>query len=161
MKQIKKSIAVLLLLWAAAQSAFADTANEYLVVHLANGGQVSYVLEEKPVVTYDGPVIHVESPAVSDDHRMSEVEKLTFVKKTDIPEQLATDEIRIVVAPEAVTVLGLPAGTSLSLSDLQGRVLATAAAAASGEATIATGSLPAGVYIVAAANGHVFKIYKK
>ena len=51
MKQIKKSIAVLLLLWSTAQTAFADTANEYLVVHLANGSQVSYMLEEKPVVT--------------------------------------------------------------------------------------------------------------
>ncbi len=160
MKQIKKSIAVLLLLWSTAQTAFADTANEYLVVHLANGSQVSYVLEEKPVVTYDGPVIHVESAAVSDDHRMSEVAKLTFVKKTDVSEQLAAYEIRIVVAPESVTVQGLPAGTSLTLADLQGRVLATAAAGATGEATIATGSLPGGVYIVAATNGHVFKIYK-
>ena len=160
MKQIKKSIAVLLLLWSTAQTAFADTANEYLVVHLANGSQVSYMLEEKPVVTYDGPVIRVESAAVSDDHRMSEVEKLTFVKKADVSEQLAADEIRIVVAPESVTVQGLPAGTSLTLADLQGRVLATAAAGATGEATKATGSLPGGVYIVAAANGHVFKIYK-
>ena len=88
--------------------------------------------------------------------------KLTFVKKADVSEQLAADEIRIVVAPESVTVQGLPAGTSPDprLSCRACRTLATAAAGATGEATIATGSLPGGVYIVAAANGHVFKIYK-
>lgn len=158
---LNKCLAVMLILWCAAQTAWAAEVSEYLVVHLKDGSQVSYVLDDKPVVTYPGTMLHVESATLSDDHNMAQVSKITFEKKTALCERPAVDETRIIVTPEAVTIQGLPSATSVTLTDLQGRVLVSCTADDSGEATLATGNLPAGVYIVATSVGRAFKIYKK
>lgn len=157
----RNGIAALLLLWCAATPAFSQDARECLVLHLNSGAKVSYVLADKPVVTYQGSSLHVSSASLNDEHPIADIDNFTFEKQTSAVGTIGADEIRITVTCEALTIQGLDDGACVTLADIQGRVLAYATADADGLASISTMRYPAGVYIVSASGCHAFKIFKK
>ena len=161
MRILKKCLAAVLLLWSATQTVWAADVKECLVVHLSDGTNVSYVLEEKPVVTYTATTAHIESTTLTDDYNLAEVVNFTFQDITSLVENPVSDEVRITVTSEQVDIQGLPEGTAVTLADIQGRVFAAASAGFDCTVSFATGNLPAGVYVVATSAGRAFKIMRK
>ena len=81
MRNLKKSFSLLLrgsllsasLAWFGPAALQADELKDCLIVHMQNGNKVSYVLEDTPVVTFEGDKLHVQAAAVSDDHILADV----------------------------------------------------------------------------------------
>lgn len=161
MRILKKCLAAVLLLWSATQTVWAAYVKECLVVHLSDGTNVSYVLEDKPVVTYTATAAHIESATLTEDYNLADVVNFTFQDITSLVESPVSDEVRITVTSDQVTIQGLQEGTSVTLADIQGRVFANDSAGIDGIVSLTTGNLPAGVYVVATSAGRAFKIMRK
>lgn len=53
-------------------------AQNTLNIHQKTGGVASYAFSEKPVITYVGDNLHIETVAISIDYPVANVQKLTF-----------------------------------------------------------------------------------
>lgn len=161
-KSVGMRIAVLMFAMSAILPAVAqETIQEALVVYLKDGSRYAYVLEEKPTVQFNGEQLLIESPQISDTHKMGDVRDVRFEDKTSGVEETPADECRITVTSDEVSVSGLRPGVTVSIYDLQGRTMATTAAADDGVAALSTANIAPGVYVVVASDKHSFKIYKR
>lgn len=157
---LRGSLLVASLAWFGAPAVQADELKDCLIVHLQSGNKVSYVLEDKPVVTFEGDKLHVQAAAVSDDHRLADVARFTFDKASGLGEIAAGDR-RITVNDNIVLLEGFTPGSSASIADMQGRVLVSTRMGDTGSASISVTDLPVGVYVVSTTDGKTFKLYKK
>lgn len=138
-----------------------STSKEALVIYKTNGAKVSYVLETKPTVKFGPATVIVESPEISDTHGIADVSYFRFEKvQPSGIQEVDADECRIAVSESAVTIYGLHPGSAVSAADIQGRVIANVSANEAGVASIPTVDLAPGVYVIATADSHTFKIYK-
>lgn len=168
MRTFKKSFSLLLrgsllaasLAWLGTPAVQADELKDCLIVHLQSGSKVSYVLEDTPVVTFEGDKLHVQAAAVSDDHKLADVARFTFDKASGLGE-IAAGDWRITVKDNLVVLEGFTPGSSAGIADMQGRVVASARIGDTGAASISVTDLPAGVYVVSTTDGKTFKLYKK
>ena len=133
-----------------------------LVIQFADGTTQSYVLEERPNVTFDATKLYVRSKYVDDVHEYQNVKKFVF-ETHDLTgiKNVQKDECRLTfIGGNMATVSGLPAGLSAMLCDTAGRNVLKAKADAAGSVTFNLQSLPTGAYIIALSNGKSFKILK-
>lgn len=134
--------------------------DDALVVTYKNNQTFSYVLADRPNVTFDGMQLFIKSDALDDTHSMADVKTFTFADLSAIAD-VAADERRIVFTDAAaVTLEGFAAGTAVSVSDMQGRMVLSTAVAADGTAIIDISQLSAGVYVITA-DGKSYKILKR
>ncbi len=145
----------------AVPSVMADELKDGLIVHLHNGKTVKYILEQTPVVTFVEDKLHIESTAVKDDHKLSDVDKFTFDKVSTSLEDLTAGDYLISVTDNRVLLQGFTPGSSVTLTDVQGRTVTRATVSTTGEATVDMAELVAGVYVVATADGKTFRVLKK
>lgn len=145
----------------AAPTVMADELKDGLIVHMHNGKTVKYILEQTPVVTFVGDKLHIESTVVKDDHKLSDVDKFTFDKVSTSLDDLTAGDYLISVIDNHVLLQGFTPGSSVTLTDLQGRIVTRAVVATTGEATVDMTELVAGVYVVATTGGKTFKVLKK
>ena len=54
-----------------------------LVVHAKSGGEVSYALSEKPVVTYKGDVLILTTESTMVEYPLADLQKFTFEETAD------------------------------------------------------------------------------
>ena len=113
------------------------------------------------MVTYTATAAHIESATLTEDYNLADVVNFTFQDITSLVESPVSDEVRITVTSDQVTIQGLQEGTSVTLADIQGRVFANDSAGIDGIVSLTTGNLPAGVYVVATSAGRAFKIMRK
>ena len=133
-----------------------------LVIQFADGTTQSYVLEERPKVTFDATKIYVRSKYVDDVHEYQNVKKFVF-ETHDLSgiKNVKKDECRLtLIGGTTATVLGLPANLTATLCDTAGRNVLKAKADVAGSVTFNLQGLPAGAYIIALSNGKSFKILK-
>lgn len=133
-----------------------------LVIQFADGTSQSYVLEERPNVTFDATKLYVRSKYVDDVHEYKNVKKFVF-ETHDLSgiKNIQKDECRLTfIGGNMATVNGLPAGLSATLCDTAGRNVMKAKADATGTVNFQLQGLPAGTYIIALSNGKSFKILK-
>lgn len=141
--------------------AMAFAVDDALVVTYKNSQTFSYVLADRPNVTFDGTQLFIKSDVFDDTHSMADIKTFTFADLSEISD-VAADERRIVFTDAAsVTLEGFAAGTAVSVSDMSGRVVISSAVAADSTATIDISQLPAGVYVIATADGKSYKILKR
>lgn len=118
-------------------------AQNTLNIHQKSGGVVSYGFSEKPVVTYAGEYMHVETVSVSIDYPVSNVQKLTFKDSESSIGELRVEE----------------ESSDLLIYNLKGQ-LVKKAESEDGISQLDIQELPAGIYVVK--NGKTtFKIVKK
>lgn len=146
--------------WSAAPQALAEELKDCLVVHKVGGAQVSYVLEDTPVVTFDAENMHIAANALTDDHKLAEVERFTFEKSSSLATVRPGDS-RITVTDREVILEGFTPAASASITDMNGRVTQTVGIDGSGMAVLTIADLSTGVYIVSTTDGKTFKIIKK
>lgn len=160
MRHLRALSATLLLLCATLSAAAADA--EMLVVIMHDGTQHSYVLADKPRVTFDGTQMNINSQSLSDTYTVSDVRKFVFQDDATAIAPVVAGEQRITFTDGANILLeGLKAGTQVALYDLSGHTLATTQATADGQATLSLSSHTAGVYVVSVAGGRSFKLLKR
>ena len=168
MRNLKKSFSLLLrgsllsasLAWFGPAALQADELKDCLIVHMQNGNKVSYVLEDTPVVTFEGDKLHVQAAAVSDDHILADVARFTFDKASGLGE-IAAGDCRITVRNDLVVLEVLTPGSSAIIADMQGRLVASARIDDAGATSFSVAEFPAGVYVVSTTDGKTFKLYKK
>lgn len=152
---------LVLLLVLAVAPALAYAADEALIVTYKNNQTYSYVLANRPMVTFDDTRLFITGADIDDSHMMKDVKTFTFRATTAIQE-VAADERRIVFTDNAtVTLQGFTAGTNVAVWNIAGQNVLTSAVAADGTAALNISHLASGTYIVATADGKSFKILKR
>lgn len=153
-------LAVMVLPTVLSASAQSD-AKEALVVYMTNSSKYTYILEEKPSVKFSDTKLLIEGPQISDTHDISEVDRFSFEQFSSVSEIRNSDECRITVTDNSVTVSGLKPGSLVNAADIQGRIVTSLHADAEGTASISTDNLASGIYIITVAGKHSFKFYKR
>lgn len=134
-----------------------------LTIVFHDGNKQSYVLTERPKVTFDATSLFVTGTTVSDTYRIAEVDKFVFDKgnPTDIRD-VASGEVRLTfVDGENVLLEGLQPSAVVRLFDISGKSLASLKATADGKASVSLEGGEAGVYVVSISDGRTFKVMKK
>lgn len=144
-----------------APSAMAEESKEGLVIYKYSGEKVSYILEERPVVTFVNDKLHVETSSVSADHDLTDVDKFSFENVLTGIESITEGLCRIYVNNNEVILQGFKPGCTVTMTDMEGRVVVNQVVGGTGEAVIHTGDLGVGVFVVATSDGKTFKLMNK
>lgn len=150
------------LLSASVLSASAVTQN-LLTIVFNDGQKQSYVLAEKPKVTFDASSLYVNATEVSDTYTLADVHKFVFEQgePAAIPE-ISADECRLTFIDGANILLqGHKAGSSVRVIDTAGHILLFTATDDAGCVNISIADFRVGVYIIATSDGKSYKIMKR
>lgn len=135
-----------------------------LVVEYKSGETEAFVLADKPVLTFDMTDCTITTSDYVVTHSMSDITRAYFaeLKSTqgldEAAERVSIDFSR----PGQVVVSGIEPATTVSIYDLEGRMVAGATATNDGEAVVDIEHLMKGaVYVVAISNLKNFKFYKR
>lgn len=139
--------------------AHAQNSDDVLTVHLTNGTHVTYILDDKPKVSFSEGLLNVNSQSVSDTHDMTVVERFTFGKSTGL-DALKSDDKVISFHGDDLTLKGFATGSKVVVSDLQGRIITSVKVDANGNATVPTFDWTKGIYVVSTSDGKTLKIIK-
>ena len=149
---MKKLLFLLLLLLALPIGMLADNQNT-LIVKTKDGAQTTFVLQDKPRVTFEGTDLKVVSEKETVAFALADVLRFEYVKK----DALGIDED--VVDPTGVSYQGgvlvisqLRQGASVAVYTLDGKLLRQLTASHSGTYRLNLSELPTGLYLVKADN---------
>ena len=149
---MKKLLFLLLLLLALPIGMLADNQNT-LIVKTKDGAQTTFVLQDKPRVTFEGTDLKVVSDKETVAFALADVLRFEYVKK----DALGIDED--VVDPTGVSYQGgvlvisqLRQGASVGVYTLDGKLLRQLTASHSGTYRLNLSELPTGLYLVKADN---------
>ena len=149
---MKKLLFLLLLLLALPIGMLADNQNT-LIVKTKDGAQTTFVLQDKPRVTFEGTDLKVVSDKETVAFALADVLRFEYVKK----DALGIDED--VVDPTGVSYQGgvlvisqLRQGASVAVYALDGKLLRQLTASHSGTYRLNLSELPTGLYLVKADN---------
>lgn len=136
-------------------------AQHELIIELNNGSTHSFVLADKPVVTFEGSKIKVVSSRLSLEKERSEVKDFHFVM-VDAIDNVADNEVRVVLLGTNVKIYGLSESDKpIRVFDLNGRVAPALITTNGSQAEVILEGLPKGIYIVKIGNKHTIKVTKK
>ena len=119
-----------------------------LVVHAKSGGEVSYALSEKPVVTYKGDVLILTTESTTVEYPLADLQKFTFEETADAVESVRMNQ---------------PKGDgTVRIYNVSGTLVRTIQPSENGgsDARFSTQDLPAGIYIIKQ-GAQTYKIRKK
>ena len=130
-----------------------------LVVALHDGETLSYVLSEKPVITFNGNKMLIESSKMmSSEIDLSEVKSFHF----EIPNAIADvseNEVSFVRLGTNVQIYGLTeAEKSIQISDMGGRATTAGVSIEGTTANVNLASLPKGIYMIKIGNKQSIKV---
>jgi len=119
-----------------------------LVIKLTDGNTHTFVLSEKPVVTFPDENIAVNGSA-STTYLRSEVEKFYFVDDGSGIESIGNDNVTFYyVDGENVRISGLKDKTTVSVASLDGKIISTPKCDGTGSVSISLENQPKGIYII-------------
>lgn len=133
-------------------------AEHVLVIELQNGTTQSFVLSKKPVVTFNGTKLYVNSQDASFDEDRSNIKDFHFVLYDAIGD-LEENEIRFVRLGTNVQIQGLTESDKpICVLDMAGRITSAAINVNGTQAEIVLERLPKGVYIIKLGNKQSIKV---
>lgn len=140
-----------LILLAAALSALAANAGNYaLKVNLSQGTSATYILSDKPVITYSVNDVIIKSQGIEDSYLLSDVKSFTFTENGTSGIESVTDNVTYEFHDNVFTC----EGHKIRVYNLSGRKVA------SGSNSVSLESLDRGIYIVNTGN-RAIKVMKK
>ena len=119
-----------------------------LVVHAKSGGEVSYALSEKPVVTYKGDVLILTTESTTVEYPLADLQKFTFEETADAVESVSMNQPKGDGTVRIYNVSGTLVRT-IQPSENNGS-----------DTKFSTQDLPAGIYIIKQGT-QTYKIRKK
>lgn len=128
-----------------------------LYLHLRNGTKTSFLLSEKPELTFDENKLRVVSASATVEYLLEDVAEYNFSEQVlNTVNDVEDDEVRLIYSREnGLTVLGCQ-NADIHIYDTSGRSLPFSSTTAGGATHIKPGNMPAGIYIVLI-NGKTFK----
>lgn len=140
-----------LILLAGALSALAANAGDYaLKVNLSPGSSATYILSDKPVITYSGNDVIFKSQGIEDSYLLSDVKSFSFTENGTSGIESVTDNVTYEFHDNVFTC----EGQVITVYNLSGRKVA------SGSNSVSLESLDRGIYIVNTGN-RAIKVMKK
>ena len=157
---MKKLQLLLLMLLALPIGMLADSQNT-LVVKLKNGAETTFILKDKPNVTFEGTNLKVASDKETVTFALSDVLRFTYVKKdaSGIDEAVA-DPTKVSFENDVLVISLLKQGASVNIYSLDGKLLRQLKATHSGTYRLNLSELSKGLYLVKADNV-TYKIMKQ
>ena len=158
----RRSTLAAMLLCCPALSSFAVEQN-LLTIVFHDGNKQSYVLIDRPKVTFDAKTLYVTGTDISDNYQIGDVDKFVFDKgnPTDI-RAVDENELRLSFTDgSTVSLEGVEPGTKVGLYDVAGAKLSTKAASANGRAIVNLADKRPGVYVISVGNSRTFKVTKR
>ena len=112
-----------------------------------DGSHVSFILSEKPRVTFTADSIAIVSTASQSKAKRSEVVDIKFIKETTNSVEKG-GEASCDINADRVSISNLAPGCIVNLFTAGGRKVITQKSGVDGTATINIGTLPAGIYLL-------------
>lgn len=134
-----------------------------LTLHMTDGTTEMYNLPDKPVMTFVEDRLDVKSTTMQGSYPRKDVAYFDFTTGAPISalEAIEAGASLAVTYLDHNTLTVAAAGLKkVSITDINGRVLATVPADGHGVATLDISTLANGIYVVAPTPGHAFKIVK-
>lgn len=139
-------------------SAIPVMAEHVLVIELQNGTTQSFVLSKKPVITFNGSKLYVNSQDASFDEERSNVKDFHFVL-FDAIEDVTENEMRFVRLGTNVQIQGLKEGDKpIRVFDMAGRATSALITTNGSQAEVILEGLPKGIYIINIGNKQSIKV---
>ncbi|MCM1347889.1 MAG: hypothetical protein NC338_00635 [Firmicutes bacterium] len=133
-------------------------AASFLTLHMANGSKTSFVIEEKPHISFSDSKMHIRSNELVTDYDLASVAKFTFDDLSNISSAVSENEVRFTYLGTSLSAAGLTPGETVMLATIDGRIALTANAHSDGSLNIDLSHLQPGIYIVACKSSKNFKI---
>lgn len=131
-------------------------AQKQLVVELKEGGMVTYVLSDEPVVTFLDSKVCVKSQKAEAGYERASVARFYF-QDASTEVEIIKGNLRIEYLTDQVVIYGT---TEAKVYDTAGRQLAPEITKSDDAITISLESLPEGMYIISIPNHPSVKIQK-
>ena len=153
---------LLLLLLGMALPVLADDVATTLTVHITDGSQVTFLLSERPKVSFSDGCLLITSSEADATYPLSDVLMFTFEETESEATGLSllpADETSLALEGGAIVVTGLKEGSTAKVYTIGG-IMVNSEKVDGGTWTYSLSSLSSGVYIISI-NGKTFKIAKK
>ncbi len=122
-------------------------AGEELVFHLKSGGQITFAMEENPVITFEGENMLVKSKTVNYSVPIGDINSYDFSETTEI-EQVQKKPSNPAFANGHVVFSQLKTGNKVYVYAIDGRQLRLYAADSTGTVDVDLTTLPKGLYVL-------------
>ena len=127
---------------------------DVLGIFMKDGTSVYFLLEEKPLITFENSDVKVVSSTDEAVLERSQVARFEFVAEIptgiedieEVEEKIAREKFEL--TRNAIHLSGLTPGCKVQLFSIGGQSILATAANENGAVTISTDSLPAGIYLV-------------
>ena len=139
----------------------ADDVATTLTVHITDGSQVTFLLSERPKVSFSDGCLIITSSEANSTYFLSDVSKFTFgeIETNSGIGHVQNDETSLSLEGGAIVVTGLKEGSTAKVYTIGG-ITIHSEKVDGGTWTYSLSSLSSGVYIISI-NGKTFKIAKK
>lgn len=140
----------------------ADT-SEYtvLVVQMKDGKYDVYQLDTKPVMTYDGSQMVLKTGLVETRYERSAVRNINFGDETTDVVSAKKETFKFAFSGNEVRIDGLAPNGVVRVSDIGGRLVATARPTANGTVSIQLGGFGNGTYVINIDRQKTIKVIKR
>lgn len=133
-----------------------------LTLKFKSGEPVSYLLADKPVISFDGDMCIIECHDFKNIFEMKDIDFGSFGSLVSVESAIVENLTLDLSIPMEAAVRGLQAGDSATLYSVDGRVLGSAVADKDGVATLDLSDVSKGtVCIISVNNLKNFKLIKK
>ena len=145
-----KKLLLSLLLFAFSALTFAQK-KDVLSLLMKDGTSVYFLLEEKPLITFENSDVKVVSSTDEAVLERAQVDRFEFVDEVptaieELEEEIAREKFEM--TRHAILLSGLAHGCKVQLFSISGQSILATAANENGAVTISIDSLPAGIYLV-------------
>ena len=133
-----------------------------LVVWAKDGSKVAYLLENKPVLTFEEGNLVIKTKDITIHYVLKQMQRFTFengqnVANTDLSSK---EDIPFVMNTEYILFPSLEKGASILIYTVQGQVVVKKTMVQAGDVSVPISQLQSGIYFVQV-NGITYKIMKK
>lgn len=145
---MKKTLTIILCALGMA-SGYAGNKVKALVVELTSGEKATFLLEERPRLTFTDKELTITSGEYQTVYQLSSMQRYTFKEMEPSGITQNTDNGNTITqAAGRIRLDGLKPGTQVKTFAVNGILVASAVADDNGGATITVNNLPKGVYII-------------
>ncbi len=159
MRKLKRLLLLCLALFLCTGVMANETA-EALRLQLSNGQTVTYLLEEKPEVTFKAESLCVSTATASVEYGLSEIAGFDFTTVETGIENVKGNEVLFRAIGNSQWVIEGKQTTAVRVADISGRQLPGCVSNSAAGTIVSLSAAPSGIYVISFSN-HSVKIVKK
>lgn len=131
------------------------------VVVLNNGNTASFLLQEDPVMTFEGSKLIITTGTVHTDFERADIKEFTFTgNSTDVKAVPQKNLVYKQTDAEHLEISGLDAGTTVSIYDMAGQQVGSVSRMGD-KAVVSLSGKQKGIYLIQVGTSQTIKFIKK